>query len=319
MTEIHRGLISCELTIPSFASGACFLNVVLPDLARSSDLREKSDREMSIVWLTAPYISAGALQLLYSLRLAYPPSLVSPGRQIQISGPIQGGPRWDQLRLLLDTSFYLGLALYSLFVYLLLRRRNHHFARQVLLYEDVLRWARNLVTKDSTRVDAAPTLGRLERTLSEARVDETRQDPVIWAVLTFLSSWFLSYFLFGTLLTGLLTFYPYNFLMKNFYRHERREDEFLEQLTLLMPQQGVPFDFRKREFRIPNRNTALYLFLSLFTLGLFTIYWVYVLLKDPNKHFRHHELAEETMISQMSKLVSQPLGDELSDQKSLFP
>lgn len=289
------------------------------NLARSSDLGEKSDREMSIAWLTAPYISAVALQLLYTLRLAYPPSLVSPGRQIQISGPLQVGLGWDQLRLLLDTSFYLGLALYALFVYLLVRRRNRHFARQILLYEDVLRWARNLVTKDSTRVDAAPTLGRLERTLSEARADETRQDPIIWVMLTFFSTWFLSYFLFGTLLTGLLTFYLYNFLMKGFYRHERREDEFLEQLALLVPREEVPFDFRKREFRVPNRNTALYVLLSLFTLGLFTIYWGYVLVRDPNKHFRHHELAEETMISQMSKLVYQPLGGDLSSKKSLFP
>ena len=59
----------------------------------------------------------------------------------------------------------------------------------------------------------------------------------------------------------------------------------------------------RRETILPDRSFVLYLILTIITLGIFGIYWLYVLLKDPNEHFKHHILVEDRLLGQLESVV----------------
>ena len=59
-----------------------------------------------------------------------------------------------------------------------------------------------------------------------------------------------------------------------------------------------------RTVPIPDRSFILYFILGLVTAGIFYIYWIYVLLEDPNNHFRQQAMIEDTIISQVTPLLS---------------
>ena len=63
---------------------------------------------------------------------------------------------------------------------------------------------------------------------------------------------------------------------------------------------GVPINFPYRNPPIPDRSFALYFVLTLITGNIFGVYWVYVLVSDPNNHFRQQMLMEDTIMAQLS-------------------
>ncbi|MEJ2272419.1 MAG: hypothetical protein P8X91_08070 [Candidatus Bathyarchaeota archaeon] len=110
--------------------------------------------------------------------------------------------------------------------------------------------------------------------ISESKIKENRRDPILWAVLSvFLPfvSWFVNYF-----------------LMKDFYYHERREVVFWSNLNILLNSFNINFSIPSRSEIIPNRSFGLYLILTIVTVGFFGVYWIHILLRDPNGHFKYH-------------------------------
>jgi predicted permease len=122
----------------------------------------------------------------------------------------------------------------------------------------------------------------LERTIREAKAEETEKSAVLWAILSaiiFIASW-----------------YVYYFLMKDFYKHERREDTFFEDVSRVLGKSGVTFAPPRRMKPIPDRSFILYLIVTIITAGIFGIYWLYVLLMDPNEHFKYHIGLEDELL-----------------------
>jgi hypothetical protein len=188
--------------------------------------------------------------------------------------------------------FYLGyfllIILLAIMIFRLVRRRNLHFNRQFLLYEDLVSVARELSSKKST--DVSVLINNLDRNLREARLDELEKNATLWAILSFG---------FGA---GL--FYAGYFLMKDFYMHERREDAFVQDLVRTFYALGVPINLPYRTSPVPDRSFALYFVLTLITGSIFAVYWVYVLVSDPNNHFRQQMIIEDTVMAQVSPTLS---------------
>jgi len=173
--------------------------------------------------------------------------------------------------------------------YKLIKRRNTHFKRQIFLFEDVVTAAKTMTGKKGADVEVG--LSSCERTVREAKAEETEKGAVLWAILSavpyvgFLVSWYIYYF-----------------LMKDFYKHERREDGFWEDISRVLDKCGITFSVPRRSEVIPDRSFVLYLILSIITMGFFGIYWMYVLLKDPNEHFKHHIQVEDPLLSTLESL-----------------
>jgi len=165
-------------------------------------------------------------------------------------------------------------------VYKLVKRRNTHFRRQIFLFEDVLAALRTIAAKKG--VDVELELMSCERNLREVRAEETEKEAFLWAILAafiFIADWYVRYF-----------------LMKDFYKHERREDGFWNDISRILSKCGIDFSVPRREEVLPERNFVLYLILTIITLGLFGIYWIYVLIKDPNQHFKYHLRIEDQLL-----------------------
>lgn len=156
--------------------------------------------------------------------------------------------------------------------YLLVKRRNSHFARQNLLFDDLILSLKFLVENKNILEDI--NFQSVNKIINETRVKENRKDPILWAVLSaFLPivSWYVNYF-----------------LMKDFYNHERREEIFWDNLSSKLNSFDVNFIVPLRNEIIPKRSFELYLVLTIMTCGLFGIYWIHILLRDPNEHFKYH-------------------------------
>jgi uncharacterized membrane protein len=178
-------------------------------------------------------------------------------------------------------SYFVVLILVAVMIFKLVSRRNAHFNRQILLQEDLLAMARELAAKKG--VDVSILLNNLERNVREARLEEVEKNATLYAVLG-----------------GLVWIYAAYFLMKDFFRHERREDLFINDMLRTFNALGVPINFPYRNPPIPDRSFALYFVLTLISASIFGVYWVYVLVTDPNNHFRQQMLMEGTIMAQLS-------------------
>ncbi len=124
----------------------------------------------------------------------------------------------------------------------------------------------------------------------EMEVEENERSAVLWALIQFVPY-----------VGGFLLLYVYHFLNKDFWKHERREDQFLNALSSILAKHGVNFTY-VRMHTIPDRSTLLYVILLFVTIGLFGLYWVYTLTKDPNNHFMEHRRWEDTLLNALRSL-----------------
>ena len=268
------------------------MSVEIENVRKDIRMRTESDPMMSNAWLLVyliPVIASVAGIITFFL------SIIIFG--VEMGTYVPDGPTypnvfpfvpvlvgWAVLILLLGV---IGFIVSLILRYKLVKRRNTHFKRQQFLFEDVTSAVRTIAEKKGVDVEAG--LSSCNRTVREARAEETEKGAVLWAILSaiiFLAEWYVSYF-----------------LMKDFYKHERREDGFWEDLKNVLNKIGVTVSLPRRVEATPDRSFVLYLILTIITVGLFGIYWIYVLLKDPNEHFKYHIQVEDELLSALESVT----------------
>ena len=250
-------------------------------------MRAESDPMMSNAWLLVYLIPIVALILGVLMGIA-----VAVG--IALTPPVPAGPEvlipliaWIALLVLFGI---IGFIVSIILRYKLVKRRNTHFKRQLFLFEDSIGVVRTIAEKKG--VDVEVWLSSFDRALREARAEETEKGAVLWAILSAipwigtLAEWYVNYF-----------------LMKDFYKHERGEDGFWDDVSKVLDKCGVTVSLPRRTKVTPDRSFVLYLILSIITLGLFGIYWLYVLLNDPNEHFKYHVQVEDGLLSALESVT----------------
>ncbi len=266
-------------------------------------MRMESDYEMSPAWILVPLIPLIGLIVILAVffgsLFAFSTQLVAPAGSTALAGFIVA---LLGLVIILVVVGLVAQILYAYLLYKLVNRRNKHFQRHGFLYDDLMTMVRELGAKKG--VDVSLMLNNMDRTSKEVRFDETEKSAALWAIITFALG-ILSYVSLGITAIALwiAVMYVYYFLMKDFYKHERREDMFLDDLNRSLMAVGVTINFPRRTLPIPDRSFILYLILSIITLGIFSIYWLYVLLTDPNGHFRQQALTEDTILAQVTPLM----------------
>ncbi|MEM4062966.1 MAG: DUF4234 domain-containing protein [Conexivisphaerales archaeon] len=108
-----------------------------------------------------------------------------------------------------------------------------------------------------------------------------RRDPAKWAIIIGI----LLIIPFLSIVSLILIFYIFHSLNKDFVKIERAENNGFIQI-------GWKGD---RYFKIVDRSTALYIVLSIITLGIFMLYWIYTVANDPNEHFREDWRIEDSI------------------------
>lgn len=181
----------------------------------------------------------------------------------------------------------MGALLLLTLIYKLIKRRNEHFKRHQLLEEDIVEVLHLLARKKGTKIE--DRLASIERSVREAKLTEKEESAFLWAILCF----FIPF----------LALYVGYFLMRDFYRHERREDFFVEDLEKTA-KTIVAFKTPRRFHKTPDRNVVLYIVVTILTGGLFGIYWLYTLIVDPNNHFDQQAKWENKILSSLSEVKS---------------
>jgi hypothetical protein len=266
------------------------MGVSLENIRKDVRMRDESDRQMSNAWLLVYLfpIIVGVVAAGYSIiSLLDLVSSIDP-----LASPYyysyEGLPEgFVFLWLIIGLSGLINIVVSMVLTYMLVNRRSTHFKRQKFLSEDIIA-AINSLAK-TKNVDVETSLLPLERSVREANAEETEKSAILWAIL----SAFVPF----------VQLYVYYFLMNDFYRHEWRENGFLEDLGRALNKLGISFSVPLRTEAIPNRSFVLYLILTIITMGLFGVYWIYALLKDPNMHFKYHIEAESQLLSALEPVA----------------
>lgn len=158
-------------------------------------------------------------------------------------------------------------------IYVLISRRNAHFERTTMLYESISSYLNS---------------SRLRETAVRMKNEQgDEKNPVLWIALYLISS-------LVPILGLIVIIYIFHFLNRDFVKHDRNERIFLEQLSEVLPIDETIH--LSKIGRFPDRNTIMYFVLTVLTLGLFEIYWLYTLINDPNEHFREHRIIEAKIL-----------------------
>lgn len=259
------------------------MGATVENLRKDIRMRDEADKMMSNAWILVYLIPffAGIAIGIAMVYTVFTTAWIMPEEPIFTA---------SSLAIIFALSWLLtiiGAIVNIILTYRLVKRRNTHFKRQTFLFEDIVAAVKTIAAKKG--VDVETSLLSCERTGREAKAEETEKGAVLWAILSaiiFIAQW-----------------YVYYFLMKDLYKHERREDGFWEDLTRTLDKLGITFSPPRRVETTPDRSFVLYLILTIITLGLFGIYWLYVLLKDPNEHFKYHMQFEDQLLSTLESVT----------------
>lgn len=175
-----------------------------------------------------------------------------------------------------------GIAAFIIGLYVLYKwidRRSKHFKRVMLLYNDVL----DFLEEKGVEKEAK----KAKRSLREMESESSDRPAILWVIISMI---------FQPVLL-----YVFHFLTRDFYKHEKNENLLLEDISDSIESAGGEFEFEGYN-TVEDRDTILYIVLTIVTLGLFGLYWIYVITDDPNKHFRESRRAEDRLLSSLEEL-----------------
>jgi len=174
--------------------------------------------------------------------------------------------------------------------WLLYNRRNNHFNRikrlKVRLSE---------LLEEKTGVEKG-TLNRVDPFLERKEAPRPNILFFLWLILSYLGNFSgfsapLGVLSFVSLIVGLVVLY---YLTTDYFYHEQGEIAFLQKVTAALGKKGTALTVTPSN-PLRTRSFGLYIFLSIITLGIFCLYWAYVIFKDPNQHFDTHQVWESEL------------------------
>ena len=175
-------------------------------------------------------------------------------------------------------------------VYSIVNRRNEHFMRSEGFLWAAIKQLKNITSStDTSRMFAINTA---ERDLWGAAVNEKERSAYLWGLLTlvpFAGGFFLAYALHR--------------VTNDFQKHEEREFATIEDLQRGAGLPVGPLPTQTRRW-FPSHNSIAYFAVSIATAGLFSIYWLYIAMQDPEAHFQVQSRLEDEIQPIVGRLHS---------------
>jgi len=205
--------------------------------------------------------------------------------------------------------------------YFLIRRLNRHFEREAELRNALIELVKASAQDTVATQAITSNIYELEYLWEEARSVEQKRNPTIWGIImaspAIMSAASLTLTaggdsagsvyskLYGIeLLINVLwiiaSLYIIYILGKTIYEHDSRWLGFATSARGAMTALGFPAGPEFSVGRIKSRSFILYLILTVITVGLFMIYWLYVLVKDPNEHFESQWEFEDNIVAALT-------------------
>ena len=221
--------------------------------------------------------------------------------------------------------------IFGILAHKLVNRQNEHYARESHLRTGIIYYLRAAAGSPEKEATIASELATMNSLQSQANMDEKQRTPIAWALIILLPSLIAvliaASFLIAVsidpvessdelenlipfillvstswiflLIVFVLNMYMFYFLMKTMYEHDNRWNMFAQQTQFAMyklgHQIGPPY-----WAPLPNRSFVLYFIVMIF-ITPFIFYWWYVLIKDPNQHFKNQWYFEDQIVAALRK------------------
>jgi hypothetical protein len=242
--------------------------------------RARTDHRISSNWLLAPillYPSAIATIWILFLGLPAPDWVVSVVFGVMV------------------TTVLVSAAGTAYLVHSIVDRRNVHFAREQALFARVLEILRGKIRPDD--ISGQSSLASNYQCFYWYAGSCGERSAVLGALLILIP--FLSLLVLNPILSLIsflgwfLMMFELLFVSSDWNEHERREDYMVQEFNRTLAIVGsLPLPGRLRPSQVRSRNSALFLVLSIFTLGIGLIPWLYISIDDPHEHFEYHSHLE---------------------------
>ncbi len=183
---------------------------------------------------------------------------------------------------LFGTLGFVASAGLSYFVYSLINRHNKHTAREQELFLEALNRARSRTRQDDVRV--LLPLSSAEGEFSKLVQKSHERSAVLWALLAFIpyAGWIFL----------VISLY---LLSQDLNAHEHVEQSLLEDIDRMLGASGSSGLPPWTAFQYP-RNSLGYAVASLLTLGLFSLFWLHEMVRQPQAHFGNHAIFEPSLL-----------------------
>ncbi len=271
-------------------------STILEKFRSYATMRPHTDKQVSIAWLLVPIaqsiyfiaIIAYVAEIIFALVqcfLTLPPG--SLPSQSSTCGSTSLATFFAAGTYFQVVSFGVGCA-YGYVVFLLARRRNTHFFRASHLKKELIESLREVERARGVNVEA--NLIQAETIAREEDRDEGEKSAILFGFLVLLMG--LPYVALVGFISLLYSFY---FLQRDWRLHDEREYRFFQEIAQACDGLGLHFS-QGRSKGIPGRSVALYVIGSIFTVGIFEIYWLYTLINDPNQHLKDHAQSEDNLL-----------------------
>ena len=283
-------------------------------VARAIYERSRTDRQLSPLWI-ALIILVNIVNVLVIVLLAL--------WSLDGSSPFVATDSSSYIALNTVSSLIglLSMLVLAWFIYYLVKRQNDHYAREANLRTALVSLIRAAAWSPERMYDIAPemmALSTVERRQEQPRIVWFWVFVVLFPSIASIalsasiqmsvssdSSWqsfddvtivILLVSLVVALVSLILTLYLLYFLTQTMLEHDGRWNVFAFNSRRAMSKLGFPPGRPYRMSRLPDRSMVLYIILTIFT-GVFVLYWLYVLAKDPNEHFMYQWEFEDNAMS----------------------
>lgn len=186
--------------------------------------------------------------------------------------------------------------LIAILVHELVRRQNEHFEREAQLRIGVMSFLR--VSAGTTEREAAISIELATMNLlhNQAIFEERAHSAIGWAVVIMVGGLVFATTIALGIVGMIVGLYLFSILMNGIAAHDNRWSMFSQQMGSAFQKLGYTTNQSHwTGMRLQRRSFGLYVALTVITLGLFTFYWLYILIKDPNEHFAWQEYFEDNL------------------------
>mgnify|MGYP000110522962 CR=1 FL=1 len=154
-------------------------------------------------------------------------------------------------------------------VYKLVQRRDEHLRRMAAVADASIRRLREKAQGREELV--SQELAELEQLKMQMLAGSTERGAALWLVIA--------------MLTGIGSFILYYLLMQDYVQHDQLEARFFTVMSSALAKLGLAAQPGQAVPSVPQREPVTFILLTIFTCGIYGLYWMYVMIKDFNDHF----------------------------------
>ncbi|MDD1746870.1 MAG: DUF4234 domain-containing protein [Methanomassiliicoccales archaeon] len=177
--------------------------------------------------------------------------------------------------------------LWLVLFYKMLKRNEAHFKREVLLRTALVNYFREVGNTTFKSQMIGAQLGTMESINQEAAFKEKDHMVILLVILLIIP-----------LVNFFAMLYILYILTKEPFGHDQRWHAYSQNAQSAAQQLGMNVMTPSWK-TLKERSYLLYIILSIFTLGIFAIYWVYVLVNDMNEHMQTQWQFEDGLMREL--------------------